>query len=176
MAKDEREPAEGTVIIRGDGHEYRVPVHDGVAVLPKEVGYASGHLKTAAGFTPIKAESGPNLAGLKGAPEYGPSEVTRRLVAALGNNATAALLGVNKDRPGRWIAGEDTPSEANRARLADLDALVGHLLSALTPAQARLWLEGQNAHLGARPIDVFRLRGSAPVIEALHAHEQGAFA
>lgn len=48
------------------------------------------------------------------------------------------------------------------------------LLRAFTPEQARLWLEGNNAHLGARPIDVYRLEGAKPVIEAIRAHEQGA--
>jgi hypothetical protein len=110
--------------------------------------------------------------------------MTQRLVNALGNNAVAALLGVNvaallgvnKDRPSRWVSGQDAPNEENRAQLADLDALVGHLHSAFTPAQARLWLEGQDPHLGARPIDVYRLEGAAPVIEAIRAFEQGAFA
>lgn len=68
------------------------------------------------------------------------------------------------------------PNEENRIQLADLDALVGHLHSVFTPAQAILWLEGQNPHLNARPIDVYRLEGAAPVIEAIRAHEQGAFA
>ena len=102
--------------------------------------------------------------------------MTQRLVNALGNNTVAALLGVNKDRPSRWASGKDAPNEENRALLADLDSLVGHLHSAFTPAQAILWMEGHNAHLDARPIDVYRLEGAAPVIEAIRAHEQGAFA
>ncbi|WP_018771448.1 antitoxin Xre/MbcA/ParS toxin-binding domain-containing protein [Arthrobacter sp. 162MFSha1.1] len=102
--------------------------------------------------------------------------MTSRLVSALGNNTVAALLGVNKDRPNRWASGKDVPNEENRIQLADLDALVGHLLSVFTPAQAILWMEGQNPHLNARPIDVYRLEGAAPVIEAIRAHEQGAFA
>ncbi|NSX37140.1 hypothetical protein HTS88_12060 [Pseudarthrobacter oxydans] len=83
----------------------------------------------------------------------------------------AALLGVNKDRPGRWVSGKDSPDEENRAQLADLDALVGHLHSAFTRAQARLWLEGQDPHLGARPIDVYRFEGAAPVLKAIRAYE-----
>lgn len=111
----------------------------------------------------------------EGASPYGTPAVTERLVGLLGNNTVAELLGVAKDRPGRWIRGEGIGS-VNRLALADLDALVGQLLAAFTPAQASLWLSGDNAHLGARPIDVFRMQGSAPVIDAIAAHEQGAFA
>lgn len=171
---EKRKAAEQTVIVKADGKEARVVVRNGVVLLPK-------------GFKPVgrrprfraKAPSNPatvNLAGLKDAPDYGPRAVTHRLINALGNNAVAALLGVSKDRPGRWVSGKDSPNEENRAQLADLDALVGHLHSAFTPAQARLWLEGQDPHLGARPIDVYRLEGAAPVLEAIRAYEQGAFA
>lgn len=73
-----------------------------------------------------------------------PRAVTLRLVNALRNYAVAALLGIKKDRPGRWVSGKDSPNEENRAQLADLDALVGHLHGAFTPAQATLWLEGQD--------------------------------
>lgn len=75
-----------------------------------------------------------------------------RLVNSLGNDAVAALLGVNEDRTSRWVSGRDVPDEENRAKLADLDSLVEHLHTAFTPAQARLWLEGHDAHLNARPI------------------------
>jgi hypothetical protein len=112
---------------------------------------------------------------IQGAASYGTSAVAGRLVDLLGNNAVAELLGVAKDRPGRWVRGEGVEA-ANRAALADLESLVGQLLAAFTPAQAALWLTGDNAHLGARPIDAFRLHGSGPVVEAIAAREQGAFA
>lgn len=68
------------------------------------------------------------------------------------------------------------PQEENSAQQADLDPLLAdHLHRVFSPGQARLWLEGQNPHLGARPIDVYRLEGATPVIEAIRAHEQGAF-
>lgn len=102
--------------------------------------------------------------------------VTQRLVAALGDDIVAALLSVDRGGPGRWVSGQDVPNEENRAKLADLETLVGHLHAAFTPSQARLWLEGHDAHLNARPIDVYRFEGVAPLIEAIRAHEQGAFA
>ncbi|NVM96074.1 hypothetical protein [Arthrobacter wenxiniae] len=172
-------PKEQTVIIKGGGREFRVKVRDGVALLPKGLVQAPKvHPKRFKRGVRLPATTPPkvNLAGLKDVPDYGPRAVAQRLVKALGNNTVAALLGVNKDRPGRWVSGQDVPNEINRAQLTDLDALVGYLHGAFTPAQARLWLEGQDPHLGARPIDVYRLEGAAPVIEAIRAFEQGAFA
>jgi hypothetical protein len=165
---------EQTVILRGDGREARVKMRNGVILLPKEFRLAPRRAPARV-KAPAKSVT-VSLAGLKDAPDYGPRAMTQRLVNALGNNAVAALLGVNKDRPSRWVSGQDAPNEENRAQLADLDGLVGHLHSAFSPAQARLWLEGQDPHLGARPLDVYRLEGAAPVIEAIRAFEQGAFA
>lgn len=106
----------------------------------------------------------------------GPQVITQRLLTLLGDDVVTALLGVSTGEPGRWATGGAVPNEENRAKLADLDALAGHLRTAFTPAQARLWLEGHDAHLNGRPIDVFRREGSAAVIEAIRAYEQGAFA
>jgi hypothetical protein len=158
---------EQTVILKGDGRETPVKMRNGVILLPK--GFKVSPRRAPRPRQGTGQNVTVNLAGLKDAPDYGPRAMTQRLVNALGNNAVAALLGVNKDRPGRWVSGQDAPNEENRAQLADLDALVGHLHSAFTPAQARLWLEGQDPHLGARPIDVYRLEGAAPVIEAIRA-------
>jgi hypothetical protein len=110
----------------------------------------------------------------KGVVPYSAAAVSGRLVEALGSNTVADLLGVARDRPGRWARGAGSPDPANRAALAELDSLVGHLLAAFTPEQAGLWLFGDNAVLGARPVDVFRTRGSGPVLQAIRAHQQGA--
>lgn len=56
-----------------------------------------------------------SLAGLKDASDYEPRAVTARLVKALGTNAVAALLGVDKDWPGRWAPGQDAPTRVARA-------------------------------------------------------------
>lgn len=170
----QRRAVEETVILKSGGKETRVVVRNGVVLLPKGFKAVSPRVQSRSRTAAKPATV--NLAGLKEAPDYGPRAVTHRLINALGNNAVAALLGVNKDRPGRWESGQDSPNEENRAQLADLDALVGHLHSAFTPAQAKLWLEGQDPHLGARPIDVYRLEGAAPVLEAIRSYEQGAFA
>jgi uncharacterized protein (DUF2384 family) len=50
------------------------------------------------------------------------------------------------------------------------------LLQVLWPEEASEWLTARNPHLNGRPIDVLALRGSAPVIEAIDALSQGAYA
>ncbi|MFC9352875.1 hypothetical protein [Arthrobacter sp. NPDC057013] len=168
-----KEPGQ-TVVLKSGGMAFTVKVRNGEAILPKR-------FQPVPARRPIRRKAATKtaivrLAGFNASSDYGPQAVTERLVNALGNNAVAALLGVNKDRPGRWIKGEDTPNEENRLQLTDLNSLMGHLLTAFTAEQGRLWLEGHNAQLGARPIDVYRLEGSAPVIEAMQAHGQGTFA
>lgn len=94
----------------------------------------------------------------------------------LGFDAVEALLAGSQSWPGQRVAHPAEPNDENRAQLADLEALMGHLRSAFTAAQAVLWLEGQDPNLGARPLDVYRLEGPAPVIVAIRAYEQEAFA
>lgn len=159
----------GKVLVNG----YEIVVHNGRGLLPKGtsvVRKGRGTYKSAVTgkFVSVKE--------IKDTDGYGSEAVARRVVGALGNNVTAKLLGVSQDRPGRWVRGIDRPSEANRAQLADLDALVGRLLATFTPEQAALWLEGQDPFLQARPLDVFALEGPARLIEAMKAYEQGAFA
>lgn len=104
-----------------------------------------------------------------------PAEV-ERAVAALGSNAVADLLGVSRSQPSRWRRGEERISPTNRARLTDLDHVLNRLLQALWPEEASAWLTAHNPHLGARPVDVLALRGAGPVIEAIDALAQGAYA
>lgn len=104
-----------------------------------------------------------------------PAEV-ERVVSALGSNTVADLLGVSRSQPSRWRRGQERISPANRARLADLDHVLNRLLQVLWPEEAGAWLTALNPHLGGRPVDVLSLRGSAPVIEAIDALAQGAYA
>ena len=161
----------GTVMVNG----YEIVVHNGRGLLPK----GASVVRKSRGRTVSKSALTGRYVSVKvvkDADGYGSEAVARRVVGALGNNVTAKLLGVSQDRPGRWVRGVDRPSEANRAQLADLDALVGRLLATFTPEQAALWLEGQDPFLQARPIDVFTMEGPARLIEAMKAYEQGAFA
>jgi hypothetical protein len=116
-----------------------------------------------------------SLAELREAPGYSPKAIAERLTNSLGTDAAAPLLGVTVDLLDRWTTGQAAPNAEGRLRLADLDALIGHLHSAFTPAQAMLWMCSPNVELGSRPIDVYRTQGSAPVIGAIRAHAQDAF-
>jgi hypothetical protein len=114
-----------------------------------------------------------SLAELRDAPGYSPKAISDRLINSMGTDAAAPLLGVSAETLERWASGQDAPDAGGRLQLADLDALVGHLHGAFTPAQAMLWMCSPNVQLGARPIDVYRTQGSAPVIGAIRAHMQG---
>jgi hypothetical protein len=116
-----------------------------------------------------------SLAELREAPGYSPKAIAERLTRSLGADAAAPLLGVSVELLDRWTSGQDAPNAEGRLRLADLDALIGHLHSAFTPAQAILWMCSPNVQLGSRPIDVYRTLGSAPVIGAIRDHAQDAF-
>jgi uncharacterized protein (DUF2384 family) len=104
-----------------------------------------------------------------------PGEV-QRVVSALGSNTVADLLGVSRSQPSRWRNGQERISPTNRARLADLDHVLNRLLQVLWPEDAGAWLTAPNPHLGGRPVDVLALRGGAPVVEAIDALAQGAYA
>lgn len=99
-----------------------------------------------------------------------------RVIAALGNNTVARILGVSRSQPSRWRKGSEQLSPENRKRVSDLDHVLDRLLLELYPDQAGEWLTSPNAHLGgARPIDVLELRGAAQVLPAIDALAQGAF-
>lgn len=112
------------------------------------------------------------------APEvFAPDATVHRLVAVLGNNGLARLLGVSPSQPTRWRSGKESISPANRRRLSDLDHVLDRLLLELWPDQAGDWLTNPNPHLGgAVPVDVLILRGAPPVLAAIDALAAGAFA
>lgn len=107
-------------------------------------------------------------------------DVTPKLanaVRALGNNTVAALLGVSRSQPGRWVRGQEGISSENQAAILDLDFVLSVLLRTMSSAMAGIWLVSPNAFLnGARPVDVFRLDGHRRVVEAIQAYAEGAFA
>lgn len=104
------------------------------------------------------------------------SERLERLIGELGNNRVAKLLSVSVSQPSRWRSGKEGIGPENQRKLIDLDYVFGRLEQLFTARQAEIWLTSYNAHLGARPVDVLRIRGAAPVIEAVDAEAQGAFA
>ena len=115
----------------------------------------------------------------RGAPAAGSVHVETRLESVLrelGNNQAAELIGVSRSQPSRWRRRHERISPENERRILDLDYVLARLRRIFPEQQARIWLRSHNAHLGARPVDVLRLRGAEPVIGAIDAEEQGAYA
>jgi hypothetical protein len=99
-----------------------------------------------------------------------------RLVGGLGNNKVAELLDVSQSQPSRWRRDQEGIDPENQRRVLDLDYVMSRLLQLYPQDQARIWLRSHNAHLGARPVDVLRQRGVTPVIQAIDAEAEGAYA
>jgi hypothetical protein len=99
------------------------------------------------------------------------------VVRVLGNRRTAALLGVAESQPSRWRNAVEVPSAQVAPLLVDLDHVVARLQLIWDEEIIGDWLEGPNAFLeGSRPIDVLRINGSGPVLEAIEAEAAGAYA
>lgn len=106
----------------------------------------------------------------------GEEERLDRLVEGFGNNRVAALLEVSQSQPSRWRRGVEKLSPDSKRRVLDIDYVISRLLQVYPREQAEIWLTSSNAHLGGRPIDVLHLKGVTPVIEAIDAEAEGAFA
>jgi uncharacterized protein (DUF2384 family) len=108
---------------------------------------------------------------------FSPAATVERLVAVLGNNALARILGVSISQPSRWRTGKEQISPENRRKLTDLDHVLERLLLEVYPDQAEDWLSSPNAHLGGGiPLNVLMLYGPAAVLEAIEALAGGAYA
>jgi hypothetical protein len=114
--------------------------------------------------------------GRHGAAVAGTEEKLDRLVDSLGNNRVAELLDVSRSQPSRWRSRAEGIAADNERRLIDLEYVMSRLLRLYPPNVADTWLVSHNAHLGARPIDVLKTSGALPVVQAIDAEEQGAFA
>jgi uncharacterized protein (DUF2384 family) len=91
-----------------------------------------------------------------------------RVVAALGTNATARLLGADRAQVSRWSAETESIGSEMGRRIVDLHDVLTRILRVYPRAAAAMWLVGSEPLLGgARPIDVLVLEGAAPVIRAI---------
>jgi hypothetical protein len=111
--------------------------------------------------------------------DHAAAHVEQRLayiIEQLGSNEVSRLLGVSQSQPSRWRGGREGMAPDSRRRILDLDYVMARLLEIYPAAIARIWLESHNAHLGARPIDVLRIRGAQPVVSAIDAEAEGAYA
>jgi uncharacterized protein (DUF2384 family) len=100
-----------------------------------------------------------------------------RVVAALGSNAAARLLGADRAQVSRWMSGKEAIGAEMGRRIVDLHDILTRILRVYGREAAAMWLVGSEPLLGgARPIDVLVTEGAAPVIRAIDGIAQGAYA
>lgn len=102
-------------------------------------------------------------------------ERTRYVVQLLGSGQKlAGLMGVSPSQPSRWASGDERPSMAVAPLLIDLEHVLARVRLVWSGNAAVIWLESANVYLGgSRPIDVLRMQGPGPVLEALDAAAWG---
>ena len=100
-----------------------------------------------------------------------------RTLEALGTNATARVLGIDRAQVSRWNNGSEPIAAEMARRIVDLHDVLTRILRVYPPEAAALWLGGAEPLLGgARPLDVLVNEGAAPVIRAIDGIMQGAYA
>jgi hypothetical protein len=98
----------------------------------------------------------------------------RYLAEEFGGAQLAAIVGVHRSQPSRWVKGEERPGPAAAPLLIDLEHVLARARLVWGETAARTWLESANVYLdGGRPIDVLQISGPASVLEALDAETWG---
>lgn len=91
-----------------------------------------------------------------------------------GGAKLAKIIGVNRSQPTRWAAGTERPGPTAAPMLIDLEHVLARARLVWGETAAHTWLESPNAYLeGARPLDMLRRSGPAPILEALDAEAWG---
>lgn len=94
-----------------------------------------------------------------------------------GVRQAADALGVAPSQPSRWLAGKSSPDPEKTMLVIDLDHVLAVATSVWHPSLIPGWLRSPNAHLGnIAPIDWLKRHGSAEVVAALRAEDEGAYA
>ena len=105
------------------------------------------------------------------------SPLLKRVIAALGTNAAARLLGADRAQVSRWSSGKEPVGSEMGRRIVDLHDILTRILRVYPREAAALWLVGSEPLLGgSRPMDVLAQEGAAPVIRAIDGITQGAYA
>lgn len=97
------------------------------------------------------------------------------LVATLGNNQVARLLGVSASQPSRWRAGKDRPTPEMLLRIGDLDHVMFRLFGQMHQKVALQWLQAHNEFVGTTPAEAIRAGDFGLVHSALAIEAQGGF-
>lgn len=94
-----------------------------------------------------------------------------------GSGALARLMGVSASQTSRWASGKERPGVGSAPLLIDLEHVLARARLVWAEPAASIWLTSANAYLeGARPVDVLRLQGPGPALEALDAVAWGSAA
>lgn len=102
------------------------------------------------------------------------AERVRYLADEFGGTQLAAIVGVHRSQPSRWVKGQERPGPVAAPLLIDLEHVLARARLVWGETAARTWLESANVHLGGgRPIDVLQISGPSPVLEALDAETWG---
>lgn len=100
-----------------------------------------------------------------------------RLVTAFEANATARLLDVRPGAIVNWRTKRRMVEPAYVRRVIDLHDVFTRALQTLQPLTVVTWLVGDEPFLNhRRPIDVLVIERAAPLIAAINALEDGAYA
>lgn len=116
---------------------------------------------------------------MESAPRYeafGGRERAERVVAVLGNNLTAQILGVSKSQPSLWRSGQARVSAEIAPGLLDLDYVISRLRMTMHENVIMDWLQGQNPFVNGRPIDVMLRKGPKAIDIAIDAIIAGSYA
>lgn len=148
----------------------RAPRAGGAAAAAPPVKRAAGTVRKSAVKAAAAKRGAPRPADDPLAPER-----TRYVVQLLGSGQKlAGLMGVSASQPSRWASGDERPSMAVAPLLIDLEHVLARVRLVWSGNAAVIWLESGNVYLGgSRPIDVLRLQGPGPVLEALDAAAWG---
>lgn len=109
--------------------------------------------------------------------EFAPAMKLRRLVKALGLNATARLLRVDPGQLSRCASGKEAIGQALSTRIIDLEYVIDRALKVMWPDEVGPWFTSSEPLLGgSTPLNVLLLSGPGRVVQALDARSAGAFA
>lgn len=99
------------------------------------------------------------------------------LIASLGHNQTAHLLGVDKSQLSRCVKRKEAISADLARRIINLQFIIVSALQVMHPDEVGPWLRSPEPLLGGSiPLNVLALSGPARVIEAIDGIRAGAFA
>jgi uncharacterized protein (DUF2384 family) len=99
-----------------------------------------------------------------------------QLVASFGSNAVARLIDVKPATITNWKQRKRSMDPRYARRVADLHYVLSRAFQTFAPETAMRWLISSDPFLDEqRPIDVLVLQGPSRLIDALDAHESGAY-